>query len=162
MLILDFASRDVAHACALSNHYINHTAVHFGLNPYSDQEFAASWAEGCTKYPWLAAEIDGAFAGFAKASRWREREAYQFTAEVGLYVQDAFHRRCVGKALYSELFDRLRARGFHTAVAGITMPNEASVRLHESLGFQRVGVFREVGRKFGKWHDTGWWQLMLV
>lgn len=161
MLVRDFTDRDVAPACALSNHYIQNTAIHFGLHPYTVEEFRSMWTDGKAKYPWLAAEIDGRFAGFAKGGRWRDREAYQFTVEVGLYVDQSCHRRGVGRALYSELFKRLKAAKFHTVVAGVTLPNEGSVRLHESMGFQNVGVFREVGRKFDAWHDTGWWQLML-
>jgi len=161
MVIRDFEDGDVAPACTLTNHYIEHTPVHFGLHPYTAEEFREMWHAGREKYPWLAAAIDGRFAGYAKAGRWREREAYQFTAEAGLYVESAFHGRGVGKALYAELFKRLAKAGFHTAVAGITLPNEASVRLHEAMGFTKVGVFREVGRKMDAWHDTGWWQRML-
>jgi phosphinothricin acetyltransferase len=161
MKIRDFEEGDVAPACAVTNHYIEHTPVHFGMHPYTPQEFREMWLAGRDKYPWLAAAIDGRFAGYAKASRWREREAYRFTAEVGLYIESAFQGRGVGKALYGKLLARLRAAGYHTAVGGITLPNDASVRLHESMGFTKVGVFREVGRKFDQWHDTGWWQLIL-
>jgi L-amino acid N-acyltransferase YncA len=161
MIIRDFEDADVASACTLTNHYIEHTPVHFGVHPLSTHEFRAMWQSGREKYPWLAAAIDGHFAGYAKASRWREREAYQFTAEVGLYIESPFHGQGVGRALYGELLKRLHQAGFHTAVGGVTLPNEASVRLHESMGFTKVGVFREVGRKFDAWHDTGWWQIVL-
>lgn len=162
MLIRDFRESDVAPACALSNHYIEHTAVHFGLHPYSLDEFRAMWESGRVAYPWLAAEVEGQFAGFAKAGVWRERAAYRFTAEVGLYVEERFHGRGIGSALYRELFGRLKTAGFHTVVAGVTLPNAASERLHETMGFRHVGVFREAGRKFDAWHDTGWYQLMLT
>jgi phosphinothricin acetyltransferase len=161
MLIRDFGPGDVAGACALTNHYIAHTAVHFGLTPQADAEFEAMWRSGCERYPWLAAEVDGRFAGYAKAGLWRSREAYALTAEVSVYVEPAFHGRGVGRALYGALIERLRAGGFHTAVGGVTLPNQASVRLHEAMGFRHVGTFREVGRKFDQWHDVGWWQLML-
>ncbi len=160
MLIRDFEERDIAPAATLTNHYIQHTAVHFGMHPYSPEEFGAIWL-GRDVYPWLASEIDGQFAGYAKGARWRERDAYAKTIEVGLYVDSVFHNKGVGKALYTELLSRAKNAGFHTAVGGITMPNEGSVRLHESMGFTKVGVFREVGRKFDQWHDTGWWQLIL-
>jgi phosphinothricin acetyltransferase len=161
MLIRDFSEADVAPACELSNHYIEHTAIHFGLHPYTPEEFRSMWAAGRETYPWLAAEVGGTFAGFAKAGRWREREAYRFTAEAGLYVDARFHGRGIGTALYRELFARLKRSGFHTVVAGVTLPNPASERLHEAMGFHRVGVFREVGRKFDAWHDTGWYQVLL-
>ena len=161
MLIRMFEARDVGPACRLTNHFIEHTAVHFGLSPHSDAEFAAMCEEGRIKYPWLAAEVEGRFAGFAKAGMWRAREAYALTAEVTVYVESAFHRRGVGRALYADLLARLREAGYRTAVGGITLPNDASERLHESMGFRHVGTFREVGHKFDRWHDTSWWQRML-
>jgi phosphinothricin acetyltransferase len=160
MPIRDFADRDVAPACRLTNHFIEHTVVHFGMKPATDAEFAAVW-HARAPYPWLAAEVEGVFAGYAKASRWRERDAYARTAEVGLYVEPAFHKQGLGRALYTEVLNRLRTAGFHTAIGGVTLPNHASVRLHESMGFTKVGVFRQVGRKFDQWHDVGFWQIQL-
>lgn len=161
MLIRDFGPDDVAPACALTNHFIRETAVHFGASPHTDREFEAVWMAGRKRYPWLAAEVDGRFAGYAKAGEWRAREAYRHTAEVSIYLDPSFHKRGIGRGLYGELLRRLRDSGFHTAVGGMTLPNEPSARLHEALGFRYVGAFREVGRKFDAWHDTGWWQIML-
>ena len=159
--VRDFEAGDVAPACSLTNHFIKHTAVHFGYEPAHAPEFEAMWREGAAKFPWLAAEVGGTFAGYAKAGTWRARDAYGKTAEVTVYVDPTFHGRGVGKALYTELLARLRAAGFHTAIGGVTMPNEVSVKLHEAMGFRHVGTFREVGRKFEQWHDVGFWQLML-
>lgn len=161
MLIRDFEPGDVAAACALTNRFIEHTAVHFGVHPHSAQEFETMWLSGRATHPWLAAVADQTFAGYAKAGTWRTREAYALTAEVTVYIEPAFQRRGVGRALYGALLRRLREAGFHTAVGGVTLPNEGSVRLHESMGFRHVGTFRQVGRKFDAWHDTGWWQIML-
>lgn len=173
MLVRTFEERDVPAACALTNHFIINTAVHFGTTPHSEQDFASMWRSGREKHPWVVAESarggegsreagGGAFAGFAKAGVWRTREAYALTAEVTVYVDPAFHRKGIGRALYAELFRRLRAAGYHAAVGGITLPNEASVGLHRAMGFRHVGTFREVGRKFDRWHDTDWWQLILA
>lgn len=159
MLVRDFQDSDVPPANALTNHFILHTAVHFGAQPATDQEFAAMWRSAQPRYPWLAALDNDRFVGYAKAGLWRAREAYSLTAEVTVYVDPASHRRGVGRALYTELLSRLAAAGFHVALGGITLPNEGSVRLHESLGFRHVGTFPQVGRKFDRWHDTGWWQL---
>ncbi len=161
MLVRTFEARDVAPACRLTNHFIERTAVHFGATPQTDEEFEGMWRAGTEKYPWLAAEVGGVFAGYAKAGLWRARDAYALTAEVTVYVDFAFHRRGVGRALYAELLPRLKAAGYHTAVGGVTLPNEPSIRLHEAMGFTHVGTFREVGWKFDQWHDTGWWQRML-
>ncbi len=114
------------------------------------------------RFPWLAAEQGGDFAGYAKSGTWRARDAYARTAEVTVYVEPACHRMGVGRALYTALLALLKARGFHTAIGGITLPNPGSVGLHEAMGFRHVGTFREVGRKFAAWHDVGFWQLMLV
>jgi L-amino acid N-acyltransferase YncA len=156
-----FEARDVAPACALTNHFIEHTAVHFGYTTQSEDEFASMWRSGAATHPWLTAELEGRFAGFAKAGVWRARDAYAKTAEVTVYVEPFAQGHGVGRALYGELLARLTAAGFHTAVGGVTLPNEGSVRLHEAMGFTYVGTFREVGRKFDRWHDTGWWQRML-
>lgn len=161
MIVRTFEAQDVGPACRLTNHFIEHTAVHFGLHPQSEDEFRQIWESGRRTHPWIAAETEGRFVGYAKAGVWRTREAYSLTAEVTVYVDPVFHRRGAGRALYGELLDRLRRSGFHTAVAGITLPNGGSVRLHEAMGFRHVGTFREVGRKFDQWHDTGWWQAML-
>jgi len=161
MIVRTFEARDVAPACRLTNHFIEHTAVHFGFVPHTEAEFAAMWEDGREKYPWLVAETDGAFAGFAKAGLWRTREAYLPTAEVTVYVDLEMHRRGVGRALYTGLLSRLRAGNFHSAIGGITLPNPGSVSLHEAMGFKHIGTFRESGRKFDRWHDTGWWQIML-
>ncbi len=159
--IRNFTERDVAPAHRVTNHYIVHTAIHFASTPAPDSEFAAYWTEGAAGYPWLAAEVDGAFAGYAKAAQWRSREAYRPTAEVGLYIDPAFQGRGVGRLLYGALIERCRAMGFHSVVGGIALPNDASVKLHEACGFRFVGTFREVGRKFDAWHDVGFWQLEL-
>jgi L-amino acid N-acyltransferase YncA len=112
-------------------------------------------------YPWLAAVDGEVLAGYAYAARHRERAAYRWCVEVSVYVHATYRGKGVGKELYLSLFERLRAQGFVNAFAGITLPNEASVGLHESLGFQPVGVYRGIGFKLGAWHDVGWWHLVL-
>lgn len=166
MLLRTFEERDVAPACRITNHFIQNTAVHFGSTPLTESEFERMWQESRATYPWLAADVqtnDGQtnFAGYAKAGLWRAREAYALTAEVSIYLDPSITGRGIGKALYTELLARLKGAGFHTAVGGATLPNEASARLHESMGFSYVGTFRQVGRKFGQWHDVGWWQILL-
>jgi L-amino acid N-acyltransferase YncA len=99
--------------------------------------------------------------GYAYASKHRERAAYQWSVDVSIYIRPHAHRRGIGRALYTSLFRVLALQGFYHAYAGITLPNPASVGLHEALGFQPVGVYQAVGFKLGAWHDVGWWRLLL-
>jgi phosphinothricin acetyltransferase len=110
---------------------------------------------------WLVAERDGQVVGYAYGGRHRERAAYNWTAEVSAYVDRSTHRGGIGRELYTELFKQLKERGFRLLVAGITLPNDASVGIHEALGFEPVGVYKNVGFKNGEWWDVGWWQLDL-
>lgn len=152
---------DFADIADLTNIYIRDTAIHFGYEPVTPSELREYWEHDRATYPWLTAELDGRFAGYVKASVWRTRAAYSKTIETGIYVVPELQGKGIGKALYLRLFDELRTRGFHVAVAGITLPNDASVKLHEAVGFAFVGRFAEVGRKFDVWHDVGFWQLTL-
>lgn len=112
-------------------------------------------------HPWLVAELDDAVAGYAYASHHRERASYRWATDVTVYISSAHHRRGLGRALYGALFDLLVRQGFYEACAGITLPNDASVGLHESLGFQPVGIYRDIAYKFGRWRSVGWWQKTL-
>ncbi|MGH2885419.1 MAG: GNAT family N-acetyltransferase, partial [Solirubrobacteraceae bacterium] len=112
-------------------------------------------------HPWLVAADEAELIGFACATRHRERAAYRWAADVTVYVTPGRQRAGVGRALYEALFERLAQQGFRMACAVIALPNDASVGLHEALGFQLVGVYRKIGWKLGAWHDVGWWQLEL-
>ncbi len=112
-------------------------------------------------HPWLVAERGGEILGYAYATRFRDRPAYQWTAEVSVYIRPTDHRRGVARALYTSLFAGLRLQGFQQAIAVIALPNPPSVALHESMGFVPVGVFPSVCFKHGQWYDIGWWRLSL-
>jgi phosphinothricin acetyltransferase len=114
-----------------------------------------------TQFPWLVCEIDGEVAGYVYACPHRERAAYRWAVDVAVYIAPQHQRRGIGQALYSVLFEILRAQGFFKAYAGITLPNAGSVGLHEAVGFTPLAVYRGVGCKFGKWLDVGWWELDL-
>jgi phosphinothricin acetyltransferase len=155
--------RDFDAIAALTNEYIANTPIHFGYEKVTGAELRDAWWPKHATYPYLVAvDEDDRFLGYAKAGAWRERAAYQWTAEVGIYVAANSHRRGVGRTLYAELIAQCKVRGFHTLVGGITLPNEASVRLHEALGFVKVAHFQCVGWKLGRWHDVGFWQLVLA
>ncbi len=161
MLIRPTCIEDFPAIAALTNTFIRSTAVHFAYEPVMADAFAAQWRETVDRFPWLTAEIDGRFSGYAKAGPWRERSAYQWTVESGIYLEAEHCGRGVGKRLYGALIDELRARGFHSVIGGMTLPNDASIRLHQSLGFEFVGAFRRAGYKMGQWHDVAFYQLML-
>ena len=113
------------------------------------------------RFPWLVAEEDGTVLGYAYADRFRDRTAYRWAVETTVYVGDGAQRRGVGRLLYARLLDILRAQGFTQAIAAISLPNDASVKLHELAGFRRAGVYRQVGWKLGRWVDVGLWQAQL-
>ncbi|MGH2856288.1 MAG: GNAT family N-acetyltransferase [Solirubrobacteraceae bacterium] len=112
-------------------------------------------------YPWLVAEVDDRVVGYAYAARHHERAGYRWSADVTVYIDADHHRRGIGRALYAALFELLGRQGVWTVCAGIGLPNDSSVGLHESLGFEPVGVYREIAFKFGAWQSVGWWQKQL-
>lgn len=160
MIVRPAIASDFDAIAALTNIYITTTAIHFSYDPVTAEELRTAW-EKHARYPFVVAELDGRFAGYAKAGPWRERAAYQWTPESGIYVEPFAQRRGVGAALYARLIDALKAQGFHSVIGGVTLPNEASVRLHERLGFVKISHVKDAGWKFNQWHDVGFWQLML-
>jgi phosphinothricin acetyltransferase len=141
--------------------FVERTAVTFETEVPTVDDFAARVAKAQSHWSWLVAETPAGIAGYAYGTRWRERQAYGKTVETSAYLDQRFHRQGIGLALYRALLEDLAAKGYHTAVAGIALPNEASVALHRSLGFEPVGVFRAVGFKLGAWHDVAWFQRRL-
>ena len=147
---------------ATTNDIIATSAIHFGYEPLGQDDLRNLWSAHRDRFPWLTMVDDaGTILGYAKAGMWRERAAYQWTCETTIYMTAAARGQGHGRALYRSLLDACVLRGFHSAVGGITLPNPASVRLHESLGFVAVGVFKAAGSKFDRWHDVGFWQRML-
>lgn len=155
-------ARDAAACAAIYAPNVESTPISFELVAPDAAEFARRIEKYAATHQFLVAEEGGEVVGYAYACRWRERSAYDWSVEVSVYVDPAHHGRGVGRALYAELFDRLRAQGFRSAVAGITLPNPASIGLHESMGFEPIGALRDIGWKNGGWHDVGYWQLALA
>ena len=124
-------------------------------------EVAGRISKTLTQYPYLVCEVDGQIAGYCYGSSFRSRAAYQWTTEVTVYVHPDFQRRGIARGLYTSLFAILREQGYCNAVGVITVPNDGSVGLHESMGFEKIGVFHNIGYKLNTWQDTGWWQLEL-
>jgi L-amino acid N-acyltransferase YncA len=140
---------------------VEQTVISFELVAPTVAEFAERIRATTRELPWLAAEIDGQVVGYAYASRHQDRAAYRWSVNVSVYVAERGRGAGVGSALYGVLFQELRALGYVSAYAGIALPNDASVRLHEKHGFVGIGQFPNVGFKFGSWHDVGWWYLEL-
>lgn len=140
---------------------VERTAISFETTPPTAEEMARRIGDAIPRLPWLVFEHDGRVVGYASASPHASRPAYRWTVDVSVYVHERWRRRRVGRGLYESLFDVLRLQGFYAAVAVIALPNRASVGLHESLGFEPVGTYRDVGYKRGEWHDVGHWQLSL-
>lgn len=155
-------ARDGAACAAIYAPHVEGSAVSFEERAPSAEEMAARIERYGASHAWLVAEQEGRVAGYAYATAFNERPAYRWSTGVSVYVAAELRGRGVGRALYEALFERLRECGFRMACAGITLPNAASVALHESLGFEPVGVNREIGWKQGAWRDVGWWQLELA
>jgi phosphinothricin acetyltransferase len=145
----------------LYNPYIRETTITFEEEAVTAAEMAARLAKVVETHPWLVWEEGGRVLGYAYASAWRARAAYRHSAETAIYVAMGHHGKGIGTALYRALLDELRARGFHLVLGGLALPNAASVRLHEALGFTKAGHMREAGRKFDRWIDVGFWELLL-
>lgn len=156
------AARDAAACAAIYAPYVTDGVVSLEEIPPSEREFTARIERISSNYPWLVAEVDDRIVGYAYASQHRERVAYRWAADVTVYIDPRHHRRGIGRALYRTLFELIADQGIYVACAGITLPNAASVGLHEDLGFTPVGVYRGIAWKAGAWWDVGWWQLQLA
>lgn len=141
---------------------VRETAISFEVDVPSVEEMAERIAAFSASHVYLTAKRAGQLIGYAYASPHRSRATYQTSADVTVYVDSAARGLGVGTALYRALLPAIAAKGFHAAFAGITLPNDGSVALHESVGFTHVGVYREVGYKLGQWRDVGWWQRLLI
>jgi L-amino acid N-acyltransferase YncA len=155
-------ARDAAGCAEIYAPYVLQGATSFEEAVPGESEMADRISRISATHPWLVAERGEELLGYAYACRHRERPAYRWSADVSVYVDERQWRRGIGRLLYEALFERLRHQRFRTACAGITLPNVASVALHERLGFAPVGVYRRIGWKAGGWRDVGWWQLDLA
>jgi len=153
---------DAAAIAAIYAPYIRETVITFEEEPVSNAEMTRRIEKVLsTPLPWLVAAPGGQVVGYAYAARWHERSAYRFSVETTIYLDRDHVGNGIGTMLYGELLDRIAAQGLHAAVAGISLPNAASEALHERLGFRKVAHYPEVGFKFDRWIDVGYWQRLL-
>jgi L-amino acid N-acyltransferase YncA len=156
------AADDIATIVDTYNHYVRNSIVTFEEHEVSVGDMAGRVAQvEMDGLPWLVAEADGEIVGYAYASKWKGRCAYRYSVESTVYVAPGLGGRGIGTQLYAALLARLKEKGLHTVIGGIALPNPGSVALHEKFGMSLVAHFKEVGFKFGRWIDVGYWQGML-
>ena len=160
-VIRDAAERDAPGCRDVYAPYVAGSAVSFELEPPSAGEMARRIAEAQRQHAWLVLDDAGRVAGYAYGGPFMARPAYRWSCTVSVYLEPGRRRTGAGRALYEALFERLAARGLRTALAGIALPNDASVGLHRALGFEPVGTYRAVGWKDDRWHDVAWFQRAL-
>jgi phosphinothricin acetyltransferase len=158
------AEHDLPALTAIYNHYVLHTPITFDVTPFEPEQrrdwFAAHAATG--RHRLIVAEEAGRIVGYATTSRWRQKPAYDTTVESTVYCRHDASGRGIGTLLYRSLFDLLANEDVHQIVAGVALPNDASVRMHERVGFRQVGVFHGVGRKFDRYWDVAWFERPLI
>ena len=156
------AADDAAAIARIYNHYVTDTIVTFEEDPVTSEDIESRIRDiGSASLPWFVAEESGRVVGYAYAGKWKARRGYRIAVEVTVYLDAACSGRGIGSALYSKLLPELKSIGIHTAMGGIALPNDASIKLHEKFGFKKVAHFKENGIKFGKLIDVAYWQLML-
>ena len=162
-MIREVQTGDIGALCAIYNYYVEQSNVTFDSAPVSADEMAATIVTAGSHLPWLVWEDPSAerVTGYAACSAWKSRCAYEHSLETTVYLEHGFTGQGTGALLYGELLARMKDAGYHTALGGIALPNPASVALHEKLGFEKVAHLKEVGYKFDKWVDVGYWQKLF-
>ena len=162
MLVRDATERDAEACAAIYAPYVTDTTISFETDPPPPAEMAQRIAGALRTHAWVVPEDTGRVVGYAYGGPFKSRMAYRWSCEVSVYLERGRERRGGGRALYAALFARLADRGFRTAVAGMTLPNDASVGLHRAMGFEPVGTYRRIGWKHDRWQDVAWSQLTIA
>lgn len=159
--VRDAAERDAAQCAAIYFPYVTETVTSFETAPPTAAQMWERMTEALRTHAWLVAERDGRVLGYAYGHPFAARPAYRWACETSIYL-DRDHRRAgVGRTLYAALLERLADRGYRTVLAGMTLPNEASAGLHRAMGYEPVGIYRQVGWKNDAWHDVAWFQRSI-
>jgi L-amino acid N-acyltransferase YncA len=160
--VRDATPDDAAACAAIYAPFVTDTVVTFESQPPSAEEMAGRIASAVRTHAWVVSEEGGRVVGYAYAGPYKSRPAYRWACEVSAYLEPGRRRTGAGRSLYAVLLDRLAGRGFRMAVAGMALPNPASMGLHRALGFEPVGTYRRIGWKHGAWHDVAWMQRDLA
>lgn len=147
--------------CSIYNHYVLNTWVTFEEEAVSEREMRVRIKDASASLPWLVLEERDEVVGYAYATRWKSRSAYRYSVESTVYLRQDVVGRGFGRQLYDRLIAEVRAAGMHLVIGGIALPNQASQRLHEKMGFKKVAHFEQVGWKLNRWIDVGYWELIL-
>jgi L-amino acid N-acyltransferase YncA len=161
VIIRDFGDADVDSIARIYNHYIKNTTITFEEVEINPTEMLVRIKNIKTLFPFLVCEDAGTIVGYAYASKWKDRSAYRYTAEVTIYLDPNHLGKKIGQQLYAELLTQLNLKNFHMLLACIAVPNDASVGLHEKFGFIQTAYFKEMGFKFNRWLDVGYWSKVL-
>lgn len=158
-MIRNVRIEDAQQLVDIYNYYVLNTVVTFDDIPFPVDAFIEKIESIYKTYPFIVFEEDNKILGYAYANKWREKPAYKHTVESTVYLHYEAIGKQIGTKLYTELLKQLKVQNYHVVIGGLTLPNEASVKLHEKFGFKQVAHFKEVGLKFDKWLDVGFWQL---
>lgn len=160
-MIRKVQNKDFSAITSIYNHYIRETTITFDIDELSEQIMADRIEKVTKKYPYLVIEEEDRVVGYAYASVWKDKDAYDKTVESTVYLDPSASGKGYGSKIYKALLQELKQQGFRIAIACITIPNPVSIALHEKLGFRKNAIFEKLGEKFGELHDVGYWQLML-
>lgn len=160
-MIRDVNIQDAEQIVNIYNYYVLNSIVTFDEFPFSEQDFKERIKTISSQYPFIVFEEDHQILGYAYANMFRQKPAYNKTVETTIYLKNDVQGKHIGTELYSELLKILKDQNYHAIIGGLTLPNSASVRLHEKLGFKQVAHFKEVGFKFNTWLDVGFWELIF-
>ena len=152
---------DANQIAAIYNHYIEYTSITFEQVPITGTEMASRLKQGVSKGTWLVCENDKKLVGYAYSSPWGERIGYRRSVETSIYLDHSYIKKGLGFELYDKLLEQLQLQQIHTVIGVIGLPNPQSIALHEKLGFKQVAELKQIGQKFGKWVDVGYWQLLF-
>ena len=158
-MIRNVQIKDAKQIVEIYNYYVLNSIVTLDLVPFSTQDFEEKIKTISSQFPFIVYEENDVLLGYAYANTFRTKPAYNNTVELTIYLKYDELGKQVGKKMYSELLDQLKKQNYHVVIGGLTLPNDASIKLHEKFGFEKVAHFKEVGYKFNKWHDVGFWQL---
>lgn len=160
-MIREVEIKDARQICEIYNYYVKNTVITFEEEPVSFLEMEKRIKKIIAAYPWIVFEEKGKVMAYAYAAPWRVRSAYRYSSELTVYVDYESKGKKLGTLLYRALIDRMKEKGLHCLYGVIALPNKGSVALHEKQGFTKCGHFHEVGKKFDKWIDVGYWEKNL-